>query len=812
MRTDFDHDNNQTTFAVHSFAETDQKASESDESLRAGIKAAQSGDRASARSALLRAAELDPRNENAWLWLSSISEYPEELLAFLNNVLEINPNNERALEWAAATRSLIAKNFLHRGIDAAETGDKETALCLFKQALEHDTMDVTAWLWMASLAEVDAEKTSHLEHALEIDPNNEQAKEELKRIKARKQTELLGEAKRAALFGNIGQAIDVLSDLLAEQPNSVDAWMLLAHVSSDIEEKIRAFEKVLELDEENAAALHSLESLRSIVSGFDVLEGGGVRSEVGGQRGDEGDSSVLEANFEVDEGREVPSNEPPSWMSEPAEVSDDEVINFEVDGSSSLMEEAYCNKFEHSEPQSETNEYEESRPPDSCIDEVPNDGSYFDGGSSYADLYVPEQDTIQLAADAIVFDPVEGNPVEFQDPIEVDLGSKDERTVIDATHDDGFKENILISEHSGDDSEIVSYDGEQVQSDSIFGQAGADAYEPPPTLVSIEIDEETRSAIENYAPAGYSSEEHHDDSSPSLSDANPSIGDTSMMGSEIVDDHEPEDPWQLSSPDELNSETNLMQIADASKCPYCSLEREPQAVACEGCFAVLTLSDLELLIANQQADKNTIRKAVESMESELVRREFSEAELTILGIGHLNLRNLQYGYDRLYEASQLNPNNVVLAAQVNALLIRLEEIKRQEEAHSSMVTGKTIMVVDDSPTVRKLIAGKLEKCGHEVHCSSDGEEAIEQLESIRPDLVLLDIAMPKLDGYQVCKMIRNNNATKDIPVVMISGKDGFFDKVRGRMAGTSGYITKPFGPETLMKTVDSYLRGSGETS
>jgi len=122
-----------------------------------------------------------------------------------------------------------------------------------------------------------------------------------------------------------------------------------------------------------------------------------------------------------------------------------------------------------------------------------------------------------------------------------------------------------------------------------------------------------------------------------------------------------------------------------------------------------------------------------------------------------------------------------------------------------MPKGKTILVVDDSPTVRKLIAGKLEKCGHDVFCASDGVEAMERLEDFTPDLILLDITMPRMDGYQVCKMIRANSVTHNVPVVMISGKDGFFDKVRGRMAGTTGYITKPFGPETLMKTVETYL-------
>ena len=116
-----------------------------------------------------------------------------------------------------------------------------------------------------------------------------------------------------------------------------------------------------------------------------------------------------------------------------------------------------------------------------------------------------------------------------------------------------------------------------------------------------------------------------------------------------------------------------------------------------------------------------------------------------------------------------------------------------------------VLVVDDSPTVRKLISGKLEKSGHHVVCAVDGVDALVKLEEGMPDLVLLDITMPRMDGYEVCKQIRASAEGKNLPVVMISGKDGFFDKVRGRMAGTTGYVTKPFGPETLMKALETYL-------
>ncbi len=129
----------------------------------------------------------------------------------------------------------------------------------------------------------------------------------------------------------------------------------------------------------------------------------------------------------------------------------------------------------------------------------------------------------------------------------------------------------------------------------------------------------------------------------------------------------------------------------------------------------------------------------------------------------------------------------------------------EDGIHQSMPKGRIILIVDDSPTVRKLISGKLEKSGHTVVCAEDGVEGMARIAERIPDLVLLDITMPRMDGYEVCRQIRANPASKDVPVVMISDKDGFFDEVRGSIAGSTGYITKPFGPETLMKALEAFL-------
>jgi twitching motility two-component system response regulator PilG len=88
-------------------------------------------------------------------------------------------------------------------------------------------------------------------------------------------------------------------------------------------------------------------------------------------------------------------------------------------------------------------------------------------------------------------------------------------------------------------------------------------------------------------------------------------------------------------------------------------------------------------------------------------------------------------------------------------------------------------------------------------------EALSKLNEATLDLMLLDIGMPHMDGYQLCKLVKTNETTSDIPIVMLSGKDGFFDKVRGKMAGAVGYITKPFEPTALIEAVETYSRESG---
>ena len=123
---------------------------------------------------------------------------------------------------------------------------------------------------------------------------------------------------------------------------------------------------------------------------------------------------------------------------------------------------------------------------------------------------------------------------------------------------------------------------------------------------------------------------------------------------------------------------------------------------------------------------------------------------------------------------------------------------------------KTVMIVDDSPTIRKILGLTLERAGYKVVAEPDGESAIERLIQVVPDVILLDIAMPKIDGYEVCKRIKQDPRTKHVPVVMLSGKGALFDKVKGHMAGATEYLTKPFETPAVLAVVANYCEKTAE--
>jgi twitching motility two-component system response regulator PilG len=115
-----------------------------------------------------------------------------------------------------------------------------------------------------------------------------------------------------------------------------------------------------------------------------------------------------------------------------------------------------------------------------------------------------------------------------------------------------------------------------------------------------------------------------------------------------------------------------------------------------------------------------------------------------------------------------------------------------------------VMVVDDSKTIRRTAETLLRKEGYEVITAMDGFEALGKIADYEPDLIFLDIMMPRLDGYQTCALIKRHRVFRNTPVVMLSSKDGLFDRARGRVVGSDDYVTKPFTKEDLLVVMARY--------
>ncbi len=133
-----------------------------------------------------------------------------------------------------------------------------------------------------------------------------------------------------------------------------------------------------------------------------------------------------------------------------------------------------------------------------------------------------------------------------------------------------------------------------------------------------------------------------------------------------------------------------------------------------------------------------------------------------------------------------------------------EENSIQSAPQGDAPGGLRVLVVDDSNTIRRSAEIFLKQGGHEVVLAEDGFDALSKVSDHAPDLIFCDILMPRLDGYQTCAIIKRNAKFADVPVIMLSSKDGLFDKARGRMVGSQDYLTKPFTKDQLLRAVEQH--------
>lgn len=128
----------------------------------------------------------------------------------------------------------------------------------------------------------------------------------------------------------------------------------------------------------------------------------------------------------------------------------------------------------------------------------------------------------------------------------------------------------------------------------------------------------------------------------------------------------------------------------------------------------------------------------------------------------------------------------------------------QQGGSDSGLKGLRVMIIDDSRTIRRTAETLLTREGCDVVTATDGFEALSKIADHSPQIIFVDIMMPRLDGYQTCSLIKKNARFKATPVIMLSSKDGLFDRARGRMVGSDQYLTKPFTKDSLLQTVAAF--------
>lgn len=282
------------------------------------------------------------------------------------------------------------------------------------------------------------------------------------------------------------------------------------------------------------------------------------------------------------------------------------------------------------------------------------------------------------------------------------------------------------------------------------------------------------------------------------------------------------------------------QATISAICPLCTATMPEKMDICSGCGAILLLDDITAVLDNPVTHPDILKKSIMRLRGEADKGGDRAEILYKMGLAYLNLHKVETSVTCFNGASRLQPDDVILKQQIERLVnhqkaaaapkatptppakkatkpIQTASSPAAKAATEALVKKAkppvkkaepslgTIMIVDDSNTIRKLVDMTLKRERYATVIAVDGMDALAKLNDAMPDLILLDITMPRMDGYQVCKVVKGNEETKNIPIVMLSGKDGFFDKVRGRVAGATDYLTKPFDPQELVQTVKRHM-------
>jgi twitching motility two-component system response regulator PilG len=256
------------------------------------------------------------------------------------------------------------------------------------------------------------------------------------------------------------------------------------------------------------------------------------------------------------------------------------------------------------------------------------------------------------------------------------------------------------------------------------------------------------------------------------------------------------------------------------RCPFCWAPLTAKGEQCHFCKAGLTVSKAIEQKTVKQVNSKFLVDAV-TRYTDVVARENNAKAVFYLSLANLNLNKAKEALDLLNEVSRINPDNHFLSDQLNMVIkhvaARLTDYTDSEEKAEAWAAPanwnepaaeprrKKILVVEDSPTTRKVIGLTLKQKGYAVVEARDGIDALGKVNEEQPDLVLLDIILPKMDGYRILSIIKKTPELKDTPVILLTSKNGMLNKVKGRLAGSTDYLTKPFVTNDLIEMVHKHI-------
>ena len=267
----------------------------------------------------------------------------------------------------------------------------------------------------------------------------------------------------------------------------------------------------------------------------------------------------------------------------------------------------------------------------------------------------------------------------------------------------------------------------------------------------------------------------------------------------------PQDTLPIGKKSGLTERTPRETVIANWTCPICDFPEDAVQPTCPKCGCLTSLRPPAAFARHKPAEAELVSRTVEQLAS-VPDAVASYDTYHRLGLALLNQQRFSDAMEELKSALRLKPDAAELARYIYGLRVYAEAENSRERDIRGRSAGQLIMVVDDSAKIRKVVTMTLERAGYRTLQAADGAEALIVVrENGVPSLFLIDVMMPGMDGYQLCKALRQSPDTARTPVVMLSGKDGFFNKVRGRMAGASQYITKPFEPAQLLEAMKTHI-------